>query len=269
MEPYNVKVITFPDCSRQFRVYKHVVEYRFGPRHRYQNPFNDDLADEILCDFSEHFDHVHTVSFQRTQQKIYDYARCNDWDYFVTFTFSKEKVNRYDYDACVKLLSKWLNNLRRGSPSLSYLVVPEQHKDGAWHFHGLVAGLADSEIVWSGRFVCQKIRGPGRTRFRMTDRKIYKIGSYRLGWMTATEIVDKKRVVKYITKYVTKDMMSGLFGRKRYWVSRNLLLPTSETYMLDLIDRDILCRELLEDCTYHVESQSNDFTTQKVDIFDL
>ena len=31
-----------------------------------------------------------------------------------------------------------------------YLVVPERHKDGAYHFHGLFGGLNDSE-KWNAK----------------------------------------------------------------------------------------------------------------------
>lgn len=269
MEPYNVKIITFPDLSKQVRIYKRLVEHVSGKRDRVRNPFDGQYVTEVNCSFEEHFDSVREVSVNRTKRKIYDYAKCNEWDYFVTFTFNKKLVDRYDFDLCSGKLSKWLNNLRRSSPGLSYLIVPEQHKDGAWHFHGLVAGLDESEIVWSGRYVVKRVCENGRKRFRMTDRKIYKIGRYKLGWMTATAVEDKQRVVTYITKYVTKDMMKGLFGKKRYWASRNLLLPVEETMVLDQVDRFILSNELLSECSYHKVSQRNDFTTQSVEIFDF
>ena len=224
-----MKIITFPDLSKQVRIYKKIVQYVPGKRKRYKNVFDNELADLIDCSFEEYFEHVHDRSLKRTKSKIYNYAKCNEWDYFVTFTFDGEKVNRYDFDECSNKLSKWLNNLRRSSPGLSYIVVPEQHKDGAWHFHGLFAGLDESEIVWTGKYVIKKVCKKGcRTRFVKTDQKIYRIGRYKLGWMTATQIQDKQRVVTYITKYVTKDMMSGLTGKKRYWASRNLQLPTEE-----------------------------------------
>lgn len=206
MEPYNVKIILFPDLTKQVRIYKKVVEHVPGKRDRIKNPFDNEWTQEVNS-FEEHFDFVQEVSLSRTKRKVYDYAKCNDWEFFVTFTFNKHLVNRYDYIECANKLSKWLNNLRRSSPGLSYLVVPEQHKDGAWHFHGLFAGLNPDEIVWSGRYVIKKVCSKGcRTRFVKTDRKIYKIGRYKLGWMTATEVQDKQRVVTYITKYVTKDI---------------------------------------------------------------
>lgn len=277
MEPYNVKIITFPDMSKQVRIYKEVIsgddmawprKKRRGRRKPVENVFDDKLCDEVNEEFNEYFDRVHLESMKRTKAKVFNYARCNDWDWFVTFTFDSVKVNRYDYEECTSKLSKWFNNLRRTSPDMSYIVVPEQHKDGAWHFHGLFAGLNDSEIVWSGKYVIKKIVMTGcRTKFVRTDRKIYRIGRYRLGWMTATEIEDKQRVISYITKYITKDMMSGLVGKKRYWTSKNLQLPTVETALLDDVGRFILSGELLEDCSYH--KVCDVYMTQRLEIFDL
>ena len=35
-------------------------------------------------------------SISRTKSKIYDYARCNEWQYFVTLTLDEKKINRYE-----------------------------------------------------------------------------------------------------------------------------------------------------------------------------
>lgn len=269
MEPYNVKLIRFPDGSKQVRIYRKLVERRPRVELPERDPFNGQYVTDVN-NFDEYFDHIQEVSMKRTKKKVYDYAKCNEWDYFVTFTFDKKKVDRYDYEECSKKLSKWFNNLKRSSPALSYLVVPEQHKDGAWHFHGLVAGLSEREVVWSGKYVVKRVKTGSRSRFVRTDRKIYRIGKYRLGWMTATEIEDKQKVISYITKYVTKDMMKGLYGKKRYWCSKNLLLPVEETMCLDADDRFVLSHELLEDCSFHKVSQSSyGDMTQCVEIFDL
>lgn len=279
LEPYNVKIITYPDMTKQVRIYSETIgkdefvyprPHRKGRRKKVHNEFDDQLCDLIDKEFDEYFDHVRETSMKRTRSKVYNYAKCNDWEWFVTFTFNSEKVDRYDYDSCTKKLTNWFDRLRRFSPGLSYVVVPEHHKDGAWHFHGLFAGLNDSEIVWTGKHVIKKVCKKGcRTRFVRTDQKIYKIGRYRLGWMTATKIQDKQKVISYITKYITKDMMAGLSGKKRYWASKNLLLPTEETALLDSIGRFVLAGELQEDCSYHKVSQCNTYMTQRVEIFDL
>ena len=72
--------------------------------------------------------------------------------------------------------------------------------------------------------------------------------------MTATKIREKERVTSYITKYVTKDLCNASYGRKRYWCSRNLLLPVEETYYLDATDRFILSTELDEVAEYKKSS---------------
>lgn len=275
MEPYNVKIITYPDLTKQYRIYHNTIgtddlsipvrPHKKGER----NPFDGKVCKEILVDIKDYKNHVDDVSIKRTKKKVYDYAKSNEWEWFVTFTFSPDKVNRYDYDECTKYLSKWFNNLKRSSPALSYLVVPEQHKDGAYHFHGLFSGMNEHQIVWTGKYVIKRVRGL-RSKFVRTKEKIYKIGSYKLGWMTATRIREMERVTSYITKYITKDMLNGLHGRKRYWCSRNLVLPLEEVFILDATDRFILSQELDDSSRFKKVSQvCYGDMTQSVNIYEV
>lgn len=275
MEPYNVKIITYPDLTKQYRIYQNTIgtddlsmavrSHKKGER----NPFDGKVCKEILVDIKDYKDHVSDVSLKRTKKKVYDYAKSNEWEWFVTFTFSPDKVNRYDYDECTKYLSKWFNNLKRSSPALSYLVVPEQHKDGAYHFHGLFSGINERQIVWTGKYVVKRVRGL-RSKFVRTKEKIYKIGSYKLGWMTATRVREMEKVTSYITKYITKDMLNGLHGRKRYWCSRNLVLPLEEVFILDATDRFILSQELDDSSRFKKVSQvCYGDMTQSVNIYEV
>lgn len=275
MEPYNVKIITYPDLTKQYRIYQNTIGtddlsmavrlHKKGER----NPFDGKVCKEILVDIKDYKDHVSDVSLKRTKKKVYDYAKSNEWEWFVTFTFSPDKVNRYNYDECTKYLSKWFNNLKRSSPALSYLVVPEQHKDGAYHFHGLFSGINERQIVWTGKYVIKRVRGL-RSKFVRTKEKIYKIGSYKLGWMTATRVREMEKVTSYIIKYITKDMLNGLHGRKRYWCSRNLVLPLEEVFTLDATDRFILSQELDESSRFKKVSQvCYGDMTQSVNIYEV
>ena len=275
MEPYNVKIITYPDLTKQYRIYYNTIgtddlsisvrPHKKGER----NPFDGKVCKEILVDIKDYKNHVDDVSIKRTKKKVYDYAKSNEWEWFVTFTFSPDKVNRYDYDECTKYLSKWFNNLKRSSPALSYLVVPEQHKDGAYHFHGLFSGMNERQIVWTGKYVIKRVRGL-RSKFVRTKEKIYKIGSYKLGWMTATRVREMEKVTSYITKYITKDMLNDLHGRKRYWCSRNLVLPLEEVFILDATDRFILSQELDESARFKKVSQvCYGDMTQSVNIYEV
>ena len=165
MELYNVKIITYPDLTKQYRIYQNTIgsddlSIPVRPRNGGdRNPFDGKVCKDILVDIKDYKNHVDEVSIKRTKKKVYDYAKSNEWEWFVTFTFSPDKVNRYDYDECTKYLSKWFNNLKRSSPALSYLVVPEQHKDGAYHFHGLFSGINERQIVWTGKYVVRGFEG--------------------------------------------------------------------------------------------------------------
>lgn len=151
-------------------------------------------------------------SLRRSKNEIYDIARSNKWEWFFTLTFNPDKVDSYDYSECTRKLSVWLMNMRKKCPNMMYLVVPEMHKSGRWHFHGLFAGVDNLVFVNSGK--CDK-----------KGKVIYNVDSYRLGFSTATKIKSLDKVSNYIGKYITKELCTITKGKKRYWSSRNVQKP--------------------------------------------
>ncbi len=225
---YNVKCLHYINGDTETRVYSRPVqtgrdEEKEKKRKAAQVP--DDKGHSIIA------------SMNRTKNQIYSYARANRWEWFLTLTFSPQEVDRKDYAACTKLLSKWLNNARRTAPLLKYLFVPEQHKDGAWHFHGLMSDTGSLAFLESGHF----------TR---SGQVIYNLLDYGCGFSTATRVMDTDAVSWYITKYITKDMCALTPGRKRYWHSRNLDTPDMEYFLMESADCLALEEELREDCRW-------------------
>ena len=159
-------------------------------------------------------------SCSRTIKAIYDIARCDRWEWFLTFTFSPERVNRFEYSECTQKLSDWLANMRRVAPNMKYIVVPEQHKDGAWHFHGLMKDVKGLQFKFSGH---RDKRG----------RRVYNVHDYKFGWTTATRVTDFRRSSSYLCKYVTKDLCAVTKGKKRYWHSLNLNTPVVHEFLLN------------------------------------
>ncbi len=152
-------------------------------------------------------------SMARTKKSIYDYAFANTWEYFLTFTFDPKKVDRYNYDEVSKKMSNWFDMTRkRKAPNLKYLIVPEQHRDNAWHFHALISQIGSLSFIDSN-----KTDSTGKT--------IYNLKEFRLGFSTATKVSDTSKVSSYISKYITKSLVESTFNKKRYWVSRNLSKP--------------------------------------------
>ena len=150
-------------------------------------------------------------SLSRTKTLIHDLILCNDFDLFCTFTFDPEKVDRFNFNACSYKVSRWIHHQKEKSPDMKYLIVPEQHKSGAWHFHALISQykgtLRDSKHTSS------------------TGRRVYNITSYRSGFSTAVKIDDREAVAVYVSKYITKDFIR-MFNRRRFACSRNLIRPT-------------------------------------------
>lgn len=167
-------------------------------------------------------------SRRRTIQAITGIALSNDWDWFVTLTLDPSKVDRYSYPEIAPKLSKWLDNARqRHARDLGYMVVPELHKDGAFHFHGLFNNCDGLDFRPSGK---KDKKG----------RDIYNVGLYGLGWTTATRVEDSVSSALYLSKYITKDLCAVTFNKKRYWASRNLTRPQCEYDLLLDEDRKTL-----------------------------
>ena len=90
---------------------------------------------------------------RRARTMVRDYARANAFQYFVTLTLDAARVSdRYDIDACTRDIRTTLDNLVRRK-GLQYVLVPEEHKDGAIHYHGFINAalpLEDSGTLSKG-----------------------------------------------------------------------------------------------------------------------
>lgn len=156
-------------------------------------------------------------SLSRTKTLVRDLVLCNDFELFCTFTFDPNKVDSFKLHYCWSVMSRWLHHQRdlsreRGK-EFKYLIIPEQHKSGRWHFHALISGYS-STLKDSGLKT-------------LTLRPIYNITAFRSGFTTAVEIDSKEGVSSYVTKYITKDFVTT-FNQRRFFCSRNLVRPTKE-----------------------------------------
>lgn len=261
------------EVEDDFCEHSYLYEKTKGNKQLIHNPFNDDKMEWVteLKDSSNNLssDSVR-ISRSRTIKKIYDIGRSNYWDWFLTFTFNRQKVDRYDFVQCAKKMKNWLDYLRERNPGLKYIVVPEQHKDGAWHFHGLFANMNEKEFVVSGK--------------KTDDGKdVYNVGKYQLGWTEGVQLDGSFAVVSYLCKYVTKKLCEATKGKKRYWYSRNCDLPEVEEFemnatlediidQLDLSEARIVTKEGYVNVTYidkpiSIYSQNMDLWNRLVGIF--
>ena len=77
-------------------------------------------------------------SLSRTKRNIREIALCNEFTHFATLTVDSLKADRFSLEECQKKLKKTLEKIKRKNKDFKYIFITEKHKNGAFHFHGLV-----------------------------------------------------------------------------------------------------------------------------------
>lgn len=232
LDKYNCSHKVFPDGTEQFM---------YSDRVRSVQHRQDEVKDGSSVERGQ------VKNQKRAMQVVYDLARSNDWNWFLTMTFDESTVDRYSYDDCVAALKRWTDIMyHQGN---MWLIVPEQHKDGAYHFHGLVFG----------RLKLTPGINPhtGKEIFDKSGRPVYNVTNYHYGFTTVTPVSDSKKASGYLSKYLSKSLQVPK-GKKRYWASKSLQRPT--------VDYLVLTREEFEALTIHA-TYSKDIVTDQFGAF--
>ena len=244
MARYNLKRVDYGEFV-QYRIYDRPIckneEQKENKEQKQEVEKNDKTDKKDNKDTGQtNNNRSEQVSINRSIQTVYKYAQANTWQYFVTLTFKRDgKVNVYDYADCVKKLTVWLNNQRKKCTDFKYLFVPEMHKDGAFHFHGLIANCDGLTFSDSGRVAIGN-KAYKRTQENQYFPTIYNMENWKYGWSTATAVVSSCKSASYICKYITKDLIQGIGKRRRFYPSNNLDLPEESEHFFDMDSLDAL-----------------------------
>ncbi len=182
------------------------------------------------------------ASITRSRIKLMQLLEINEFDWFITLTFDKDKVDRLDEDSVVIEYQNFVKRLKYIRPDVRYITVVERHKrDGALHFHMLIGNISwrKLKLTNSGKVCCHwAVRTNGimdKQRFlkqcadhtlNVTDgATVYNVGIYYSGYSTATIIQDKARTNTYVLKYIEKSLGTTSKFKNRFYYSRNLELP--------------------------------------------
>lgn len=171
---------------------------------------------------------------RRARNAVQDLALSNDFRYFVTLTLDAKRVDRYDVREVTRKLNNWLDNCVRRH-GLVYVLVPELHKDGAIHFHGLFNGalpMEDSGTIDRGKGKPMRPRSAAeRERWLAAGGHIvYNLPAWTLGFTTAIALYGERRAaVGYVCKYISKqqraDGSPGKIGGRWYYSGGALQRP--------------------------------------------
>lgn len=200
-------------------------------------------------------------SISRSKSKIFEYAMCNDFDYFVTFTLNKEKYDRTDLKKFINDLGQFIRDYRKKyKKDIQYLFIPELHADKiCWHIHGLLRGIESDQLheLTLDMYLPDKIR-----KQLINGKKLYDWKNYsdKFGYCTLSPIRNQSHCAMYITKYISKDLAESIEKDDRcYYASRGL-------QKAELIKKGTLDKCLNEDYW----SYSNDWVNIKnIDISNI
>lgn len=164
-------------------------------------------------------------SVSRAKARIFELASCNEFQHFCTFTVNEKFKDRDNLSAIRRDLAQLVRNINRDLPEdkkIKYLLIPEQHKKGGWHLHGLMCGLEPflTEFKLSDN-IPQRLK-----KMIKNGEKVYNFPRYskKFGFFTATKIKNANACSAYITKYITKDMSKTLLesGQHLFFASQGL-----------------------------------------------
>ena len=158
-------------------------------------------------------------SLIRSKQVVIQYVANNPWEYFVTLTVSPDSsADRFSLADCKRKILKFFSNYKhRFNSGFKYLIIPEQHRDGAWHFHGVMMGINPDDL---------EVNKYGYLDFKPYSSKFgyFSTGS-KVDEYTVGKIRDLKKCASYISKYISKDMFVGESiedGASLYFASKGL-----------------------------------------------
>ena len=191
-------------------------------------------------------------------------ANMEDWKSFITLTF-KENIKDSKYTN--KKFRYFVDKIQRINKNFKYLCITEFQKRGAIHYHLLTNLECDSEII--PKRPLKRLYNPNLKKYK--NLEYYDIKYWNDGFSSAEPITnDIKKVVGYISKYMTKDLDNRLFNKHRYFYSRNLIVAkTSYIDLKNKRDYEFFTKKVRgKDIIYHNE-YLNTYDNSKVTFLEL
>jgi hypothetical protein len=166
-------------------------------------------------------------NLSRARRNIRDYILCNPFEYFCTFTFNGAVVERFDYKACKKKITKVFDNYKNHySSGFRYIIVPEFHKNGGIHFHGMVRGIRSQDLIVP-KMIYKRNHSTGELYMVPNTRGYvdWPYYSQKLGFFSCSLVKNYEKCAVYVSKYITKNLINMELGQRVFMASQHLLKP--------------------------------------------
>lgn len=204
--------------------------------------------DKKISDMSKTENKIEHRNIVRTKLNCQRLAKSNskDWKSFITLTYAD---NMQDLKQAKKDLYYFCKNVQKKKKDFKYIAIPEFQKRGAIHFHLLTnLSIEDKNIITQQK----------------DNKKYYDVKYWKKGF-TSFETIngDVKKIIGYISKYMTKECDDRLFSIRRFTTSQNLVKPITEYIDIDIEEQRNYFIKLLNDkeCIYtnnYLDSTEND-----------
>lgn len=252
---YNVKVV---------RLGNHIQVYEFENKKR--KPKTDDEKELLLKKINLTKDKnnekkIELKNIMRSKLKCQRLAKCNSdkCKTFITLTFNS---NIFDIKIANKQYKYFQDKVRRIFPNFMCIGIPEFMKNGRVHYHLLTNIPAGSDIIPKRKPL--KLWNKETKSYKVLD--YYDIKFWNNGFSSA-EIIegDIKKIIGYISKYMTKDIDDRLFGHHRYFYTHNLNTPIFDYLNLDNTKHRKFLENLLENKSLiYSNNYTNSYNNEKI-----
>lgn len=146
-------------------------------------------------------------------------------------TFTTREILTVD-----QLLECWQHftrSMRLGGFDFEYVAVPERHPTNLNHFHLHAAYRGRTPFGIMRRFWHMALEARHGRRITRTLRGADSPGNIDVqNLKSGSQIKRCRKIARYISKYITKDLISE-FNRRRYWPSKGIDLADARVYWLD------------------------------------
>lgn len=196
---------------------------------------NKSFYDDVEFNFTDKKE-IERISLSRTKSNIKAICLSNNFDYFMTVTVNSKNADRFSLSEVQEKMKKICKKIKRKYKDFAYIFITEKHKNGAFHFHGFIKGIPESDLILFD--VNDNI--PLKIKNSILAGEIiyhYKIFDEEMGFNTFSTIRNYNACCSYILKYITKDCIKNE-NNQIYFCSRGLSRGESE-YFVDKNLRDI------------------------------
>lgn len=157
----------------------------------------------------------------------------------VTFT-TRETISIDKLLGCWQYFSRLM---KLAGMDFEYVAVPERHPKNPEHFHIHVAYRGRTPFNLMRRLWHSALESMHGRRVSRVLRGVDSPGNIDVQTIKGrTDIKRCRKIAKYISKYITKDLIAE-FNRRRYWPSKGINVQDAKVYWLDALSMNDAIRE--------------------------